>query len=99
MSKIILECFEGDPEADVVLQRLSDQLKDKHKLSTQTFLELLDRFESLRLDLEAVMVEQRGSEPQGKYTQKCKCIKCPKEHKPSHLHELVDHPIPHGTVS
>ncbi|KAL6464349.1 hypothetical protein MHYP_G00266660 [Metynnis hypsauchen] len=57
--QIVLECFEGDPGADVVFQHLLDQLKDKHDLSAQTFLTLLDQFKSLKLDLDAAPVEQR----------------------------------------
>ncbi|KAI4880990.1 hypothetical protein NFI96_012555 [Prochilodus magdalenae] len=63
--QILLECFEGDPGADVVLPRLLDQMKAQCDLSAQAFLTLLDQLQRLKQDLDAVLVEQQGAELKG----------------------------------
>lgn len=55
---MLLECFEGDPGADVVFQRLSDQVKDGRDVSVQAVVMLLDRIKILKLSLESVETKE-----------------------------------------
>ncbi|XP_058228833.1 zinc finger and BTB domain-containing protein 40 isoform X4 [Hemibagrus wyckioides] len=63
---MLLECFEGDPDVDIVFQRLLDQLKDGHGASVHAIVTLLDQIKSLKPDLEsAEEKEQTGPDLKG----------------------------------
>lgn len=66
---MLLECFEGDPDVDVVFQRLLDQVKDECELTVQAVVKLLDQIKSLTRELGSVEVkekEQTGPDLRGK---------------------------------
>lgn len=66
---MLLECFEGDPNVDIVFQRLLDQVKNGCDISIQAVVTLLDQIKSLKPGLESVQVrekEQTGPDQKGK---------------------------------
>lgn len=71
---MFLECFEGDPGAEVVFQRLSDQVMNERDVSVQAVAVLLDQIKSLKPDLESVEVKEReptGPNLRGKHANSC----------------------------
>lgn len=66
---MLLECFEGDPNVDIVFQRLLDQVKNGFDISIQAVVTLLDQIKSLKPGLESVQVrekERTGPDQKGK---------------------------------
>lgn len=63
---MLLECFEGDPDVDIVFQRLLDQVKDGRGASVHAIVMLLDQLKSVKPDLEsAAEKEQTGPDLKG----------------------------------
>lgn len=64
---MLLTCFEGDPDVDVVFQRLLDQVKDGCGVSVQGVVMMLDRIKILKPDVESLEEkEQTGPDLKGK---------------------------------
>ncbi|TTB85616.1 Zinc finger and BTB domain-containing protein 40 [Bagarius yarrelli] len=56
---MLLRGFEGDPDIDVVFQRLLDQVKDGCELTVQAVVLLLNQIKSLKADLGSVEVQEK----------------------------------------